>query len=183
MANEKVGSLSEVITQVLGSVDYLTDSPGGSQDVEGTVLAEIIGRSCGTVYTTGGSGSQSIGTTFEKITQIDSNGGSFGGVTPDAANNKISVSRGGSYMVSLQCSFSGSSNAEYTVAVYVGGSATTGLQFVRKLGTGGDVGSASCMGIVPISAGQDVEIYAKADAGSKDIDVSELQLSVFRLGP
>jgi len=126
-------------------------------------------------------GSQTLSTGWTKLTQFDSNGESQG-VTVDATNNKITLDTAGKYLTVVQLSFSGTGSVTWNLAVYWNGSIVAGACAERKLGTGGDVGSVSILGIVDASsAGNDIEVYVNPDGSSKDIVITHAQLTVHRL--
>jgi hypothetical protein len=132
------------------------------------------------IYTARGSTAQTgIGTSFVKLTGFASDGAAAD-ATPDQANNKITVNTTGTYQISLDVSFSGSSSATFSFEVYVNG-ASIDLGLQRKLGTAGDVGNSGCGGLAAITTGQDVEVYVKADGASKSITPVYLNLFVHRV--
>jgi hypothetical protein len=136
----------------------------------------------GMLYTTGGGGTQNPGVAYAKVTQLDSNGLSSTGVTPDATNNKITVSRTGIYTVFFQASFSGAINEPVMMRVYWNAVAQTHLTFRRVLGAGGDGGSASLVGLVDVTAADtEFDVRAKTDNASKAVVIQEAQLAVFRI--
>ena len=49
---------------------------------------------------------------------------------------------------------------------------------VRKLGTGGDVGSASLTGLVSLTAGDSIMIYVSSSDGGTSMTVHQSQLAV-----
>lgn len=136
----------------------------------------------GTIYTTGGSGTQNPGTSYAKLTQFDSNGLSSSGVTPDAANDKITVAQPGIYAVLFQVSFSGAVSEPVMMRVYWNNVGQEQCTFRRVLGAGGDTGSASIIGLVDVTAGgTDFDIRAKTDVTAKAVAVKEAQFAVFKI--
>lgn len=97
------------------------------------------------------------------------------GITADQANNKIILDIAGKYLVMFQVSFTGTGNTEFEFELYVDAVAT-GYRCSRKLGAGGDVGSASFLGLVDASALDDLEVYVNADGAAKAITVQDAQL-------
>jgi len=82
--------------------------------------------------------------------------------TSSTSGNTITVTDAGDYSVSLQISFSGGSSDTYFVEIYVDGVGTD-IKVERKLGTGGDTGSASLHGIVSVGAGEAISLYQSTD--------------------
>lgn len=103
-------------------------------------------------------------------------------MTADAANDKITVTATGLYHVAFQCSFSGDGLATIKWNVYTGSPlASTYIQCTRKLGTGGDIGSASCHGIITLTAGHDVEVWVTSDDATPTITPQDMQLACHRI--
>ena len=66
--------------------------------------------------------------------------------------------------------------------IYWNGVEQSQVGFQRKLGTGGDVGSASALGIVDASsASTDIDFYAKCDDALDVFDLVEGSLTVIRI--
>lgn len=124
-----------------------------------------------------------LSTSWEKIT------GSYQGVmessddiTPEISNCRIIVNHVGVLFCGIQASFSGSNNASIEGAVYVDGVRQEPIRFRRKLGTGGDVGSASASGIINVTGTPvDVEFFARADAGTPNFKLESGQIWVYGL--
>ena len=101
-------------------------------------------------------------------------------ITPDFNDDRITVNHVGVLFCGLQASFSGGNNAVVEGAIYVDGVRRESIRFRRKLGTGGDVGSASALGIINITGTPvDVELYAKADTGTPNFKLESGQVWVF----
>lgn len=132
------------------------------------------------IYTARGSTPQTgIGTSFVKLTGF-ANDGVSDGATADQANNRVTVDIAGTYQISLDVSFSGTLSTTFSFEIYVNG-ASVDIGMQRKLGTGGDVGIGACGRPVAIGAGQDVEVYVKADGSSKSITPVYMNLFVHRV--
>lgn len=91
------------------------------------------------------------------------------GPTPDYTNNEITINTAGVYRVDIDVDFSGTNSKTYLCAVYkdVGaGYVDAGLaRFKRKLGTGGDVGSAHMHGHVSLAATDKIAVYVWSTDG------------------
>lgn len=178
----KITAYSENTAPLLTDLAVMVDDPGGSPLTQKILLANLLALRFGMIYTTGGTGTQTPGTSYVKLTQFDSNGLASGNVTPDAANNKITLVDVGIYVILLQVSFQGSNSEPVMMRVYWNSVAQPQLTFRRVLGAGGDCGSASIMGVIDETAGStDVEIYVKTDTAAKTVDVKEAQLTVIRI--
>lgn len=92
----------------------------------------------------------------------------------------IESSGDGVYHITLSVSFSGTGNSTFTGKVFNSGVATT-VGFSRKLGTGGDVGSAGCSGLLDLSNGDELSVRFTSDSGSDTLNVWFCQLSIVRI--
>jgi len=133
-----------------------------------------------------GASAQSIvtGASYVKVTGFANNGESSN-CTADVANNKITITKTGYYMVSHNSSFTGdTNNVTYFVAAFLDGTEVDALHFVRKLGVAGDVGSASFSGILDVtSAPLDLDIRVRHDnGGSIEYTMEYANLTVTYLG-
>ena len=165
--------------------DLLTDLASQGLITNSTTAGVVPGSSIthGEIYLSGGTTNQTTNTTadtFDVITVWASNGES-NGTTPDQANNVITLDEAGTYLVGFSVSFSGTVQATFECRAYVNGVAQTQCSLERKLGTGGDVGSASFQGIVTATAGQDLDVRVAADTGSDTFTPSEMNLTVLRI--
>jgi hypothetical protein len=115
-----------------------------------------------------------------KVDGFTTNGQSSN-MTADASNDKLTVTHAGKYLVTLQCSFSGSSSSTVEIFIRSGSPvAETTVGFTRKLGTAGDVGSASCVGFIDCSVGDDIEAWVESDNTS--FTPQQMQLTAHRVG-
>ena len=180
MPDLKVSAMTEKVVPELDDLIYLVGDPSGSPASRKAVLGNLLALEFGQVYTTGGSGTQSPGASYVLCTQIDSNGLSSSGITPDQANNKITIANTGIYLVALQISFVGNNNATTKARIYWNGVAQTHLTLQRTMGAAAAVGSASVVGVVDVTSGAtDLDVRIQTTAGV--FDVNELQLLVTRI--
>ena len=84
-------------------------------------------------------------------------------MTPAFGSNQITIDVAGDYAVDLQMSFSGANSSTYNGTIYIN-AVPTSIEFTRKLGVGGDVGSASCHGIITCAATDVISAYIEGDA-------------------
>lgn len=162
----------------------LADNTSGAispQDLRDAILSCLSGF--GHISVLGGATAQgSITTTPVKVTAFAADGPSSADVTPAHGDDSITVSVAGKYAVGAQVSFSGTASKTFLFRIYVDGVIST-LGFQRKLGTGGDVGSA---GLPPccflsLTAGQVVTLYVHSSDGGTDITVVDGQLGLDRV--
>jgi len=100
--------------------------------------------------------------------------------TISTSTDDISVVGAGDYLVTSQISFSGSLSKTFIVEIYVEGVATD-IKCERKLGTGGDVGSASVCGIVTLAANDSVSLYHSSTDGGLTFTLQNGQFTLTRL--
>ena len=126
---------------------------------------------------------QTPGTSPEKIDQFTANLPAVG-LTPDHAQDRITVDAGsdGMYLIAAQVSFSGTNNAGFHVYIYKNGATTGPFAFHRKLGAGGDIGSASILGLVSLVEADFIELWVAAETGTPNFTVEDSQLVMVRIG-
>ena len=129
----------------------------------------------------GVAGEATVDGTPRQIAGWNINGLSYDCVA-DHTTDDITIATAGVYEVNLTVSFSGSASKTYVVEIYKNG-LTTGFAFERKLGTGGDVGSASCNGLVSCIPTDTIEAWQSSTDGGSAMILSEAQLLVHRVGP
>ncbi len=182
-ASTSAKGIIEIATEaeaVSGSSTTLAVTPAGltaHQDyalLEHLDFASIYNNSTGSVVV-------SFSTSWQKLT------GSFQGdgihcshTAPDWANDKIVLNGVGTFFAGFQLSFSGGNNAVIEAALYLDGARQESIRFRRKLGAGGDVGSASAQGVIQTTgSNMDLEIYVRADADTPDLKVESGQLYLY----
>ena len=134
----------------------------------------------GTLYVTGNStGESTVDATPRKIAALATKGVESG-LTVDTAGNQITIDTAGDYLVISTISFSGTLTKTFNVTIYKNTS-TTNLALERKLGTGGDVGSAAVSGIVTCAADDDISLYQSSTDGGTAFTALDAQLSVVRV--
>jgi hypothetical protein len=99
--------------------------------------------------------------------------GPLRGITADVADataDHLTVARTANYLVTMFVSFSGSNNAVAEGSIFVDGVEST-VKFYRKLGTGGDVGTATAQGILALTAAEEVSLRFTSDGNGDTINV------------
>ena len=135
----------------------------------------------GTLYVTGNSsGESTVDATPRKIAALATKGVEVG-LTVDTAGSQVTIAVAGDYMVVGTISFSGTLSKTFNVAIYKNTS-TTNFALERKMGTGGDVGSAAVSGIVTCAATDDISLYQSSTDGGTAFTALDAQLSVMRIG-
>jgi hypothetical protein len=92
------------------------------------------------------------GAGYTLLTHFDTNGAAAN-MTPDQANNKITITIPGIYKVSGAMSFaSGTANVTFFASAFAGGVEQDNVHWTRKAATSTDVGSAGLVGLVTVSS-------------------------------
>lgn len=124
------------------------------------------------------------GATYIKYTGFTDNGVS-NNCTADAANDKITITKLGKYSIDSTFNFSsGTNNTTFFAGVFINGVEQDNIHFTRKVGTAGDVGSASATGFINItSVPIDLDFRFRHDVGAAvNITVSYANLNINYLG-
>lgn len=134
-----------------------------------------------------GVAAQSIatGATYTKLTAYTDNGHTLN-LTPDAANDKITITKTGYYHLNCSLNFmSGSANIVWHMAPFLNGVEEDEIHVNRKTTVAGDVGGASMSGVVVVNAVPvDLDIRARHDSGGAvNITVTYSNLNVVKIAP
>lgn len=124
------------------------------------------------------------GATYTKSTAFTDNGFSAN-CTPDAANDKITITKTGLYRVEGTCSFTtNTNNVVVKGTVFLGGSEQDQIHWERKIGTASDIGNAGFTGIIDVtSANTDIDLRFAHDAGADiTVTIKYANLNVSYLG-
>ena len=136
------------------------------------------------IYVDDNSVVQSIasGASYVKITSFASDGNSSN-CTSDATNDKVTVTTTGTYHATVSCSFTATgSNTNWFGAIFVDGVEQSNCHFERKIGTGGDYGSATVSGLINVTATKDVDFRLRHDGSTQDVTVRYCNLMVHLVG-
>lgn len=120
----------------------------------------------GGIHVHDNSTSQAIpaGATYTKINQFVDNDTISNNITPDAANDKITITKNGKYSIFGSLNFKDGANVEWWATVFVDGVEQDEVHLNRKMGAGGDVGSGSQLGTFEVTnAPIDVDVRVRHD--------------------
>jgi hypothetical protein len=206
-----LGKYNPLIISATNNVGISTTTPTAKLDVQGLGSANPIlivsndkdatGDSTFTVTKTGciqyrgtyagiyvadASTAQAIatGTTYTKSTAFTTNG-SASNCTSDAANDKITITKTGHYLVNCPVSFSaGTSNVVWKMTAFWNNVEQSQIHTTRKISTGGDVGSTTITGILNVtSVPTDLDIRFRHDqGGSENVTVVYSNLTAIYIG-
>jgi hypothetical protein len=150
--------------------EVATDKPYG-------ILQAVDGDTSSPVMT------QAVNATPAILTQWNTEG-LTSGVAVDSSTGLVTVTNTGIYEINMSISFSGTLSKTFVFEIYTNDISAspqptaTGFKMVRKLGTGGDVGSASLSGLVNLTAGDSIMIYVSSSDGGTSVTVHQSQLAV-----
>ncbi len=144
-----------------------------------SAYGEIYAHDYGTAISVSSSG-------FTKIDSFSVNGESLN-MTPDHPNNCIRVDVAGTYMVMISIVAEngtvGAQVVEFSMFKINGGVEFLNIHSHRSLAASvGEKGSISISGIVSLIAGEEVDVWASSDGGAKNIVISDITLSLRRIG-
>lgn len=128
----------------------------------------------------GVTGESVVDATPRKVAAWNVDGVANGTTVDSTTGNDITIVTPGVYKVDVSISFTGTSSKTYQLEIYKNG-LTTGFAVDRKLGTSGDVGSASIHGIMACVATDTIEVYQSTSDGGSALTVTEAQLTVARV--
>ena len=170
MADTRTTGLDPNTAPLMTDLLMMIDDPGGSAANQKITFANAKAHEFGQIYAHDGSDTQNPGVAYALITQWLSDGLSSAGVTPDQANNKISIAATalGIYRVTLNLSYSGTGSSDWVCAVFWDGTECDQVEFQRKLGTGGDVGSGGAIGFVDVTSAGDFDVRVRSDGAGDD---------------
>jgi hypothetical protein len=159
------------------------DDPSGVPVASRSTIESILDLAQGGIgsisHALGSTDSTSVGTGYVKINNTAWDASvSTGDVVASHANGEITAATAGTYLVGATIGFGGSINTTFTFAVHVDGVEQPQLAVVRKLGSGGDVGSANLDGAVVLTAGQVADLRVKADGAGKSMDMESGNLTI-----
>lgn len=140
---------------------------------------EIYAHDYGTAISVSNSG-------FTKVNSFSVNGESLN-MTPDHTNNCIKVNVAGTYMVMISIvaenGVGGAQVVEFSMFKNNGSVEFPNIHSHRNLAaTTGEKGSISISGIVRLVAGEEVDVWASASGGAQNITVSDITVSLRRIG-
>lgn len=154
---------------------YIKDDAG----VETQLAAVVVAHGFMSVVANGAA-EGTTDATPRKVTGFDTDGLEANMTVDSTTGNDITADVAGTYWVFAQISFSGTGSREFHIQPYLDG-ASTGIEGHRKLGTGGDVGSASCAGLIAMAQGEALSLYHWSSDGGSAFTADDGQLVAFRI--
>jgi hypothetical protein len=184
MADTKVSALTQLTgTPAITDELYIVDDPGGSPLSKNISVGDLLTLDAAQIYATGAAGTQTPNTSYALMTQWASNGAALGGATADQANNKITVTNDGVYLVFYSCSFTGSDGSVVNAAVFWNAVEQTQTTAEIELDTGADAAIVTGAGLVDVTTGStDFDLRVKCDGAADVFDLLEGSMVVVRIG-
>lgn len=176
----KLTQLTEITSPTPSDIVYLVNDPAGTPTSKKITVDNLLSLRYAQLYTHDGAGSQTVSTTYDKVTQWGNNG-LANGLTPDAVNNKITLPTTGNYYVVCNMSFTGTQNTTVTAAIFLNDVEQTQGEFQRKL-SNNDIGAGgfSCV-IDSESNNLDLDVRVKFDSASNVFALKQGQFLAFRI--
>ena len=159
----------------------------GSLPGENAYLPNAVSMQYGQVYAEPSTGTSTslITGTWTQLAVFESDGLSSNGVTPDQANDQITLTIAGVYFVNFGVSLeapNGTATA-YHLEVALDGVRQSQVSSKRALNSSGAIiGSMSASGIVQATAGQNLTLEALTEDANRVLHTHEVQLSAIKVG-
>ncbi len=181
MADAKIEELNELLAPADDDEIVIDDVTATRETKRIKVQNFLSALEYGELYVQDGSGSQTMSSGgYTKINQFLTNGLSSDHITPDHTSDVLTVSRTGVYSARFSISFTGTNGVVWDVALFLDGVEThievehTIVASVRI--SGGAQGYLDVTG-QPV----DVDLRAKPDGASKDIEVLHASITLERI--
>jgi hypothetical protein len=119
------------------------------------------------IYVSDGVTAQSIpnGAIYTKLTAFTTNGSSSN-CTADVANDKITITKAGKYLVNCVVSgFDGVAGAEFKMALFKAGVEQNNIHATNKFNAGSEIDNMEMCGIINALANEDIDVRIKHDGG------------------
>lgn len=166
---------------VSGAYRHLTLAASG---VTPAIVSAGDAGTYGNIYVVDGVTAQSIpnGASYTKLTPFTNNGASSD-CTVSAANDQITLTRAGKYMVDIAWSGAvGTANVTVDFAGFLDSTELNQVHASRKFSSL-DIGALSCSGIITATANQVLTLQAKHDNGAAvNVTTHDCSMNVFWLG-
>jgi hypothetical protein len=187
---ETGASANSLYVEADGDVGMGVTNPSQKLQVDGNVLADNVRLNAydyGELYENAGSPGTTItvttaGTYYGWVSATAGDSNNITSDVADATADHLTIATAGTYYISIHVSFSGTATAVVECALFVNGTENEHIEIYRKLGTAGDVGSASAGGIEVLSASDELSVRCTSDGNNDDIDVWSMNLAVMGIG-
>jgi len=180
----KISTYAEDATPTQDDNVVTVDDIGGTPATKRAALKNLFPAvsGYGLISVTGNTTAQTSISGSTIVDQFDTDGASTAAVTPDQSTGVLTLETAGKYLVGFQASFSGTASNEMLFQVYVGGVAVVSCVCRHTLDGSGNPASASAVGVVTATAGQDIDLRV-TPTGTADCLVEDGQLWAVYMGP
>ena len=168
-----------------GTVSGVTPTASAHLATKEYVDSKIINNIGGRLILTN-PGTVTVGTAgdYYRIDETNMDTGTWDGttainITTDEATGTFTIDETGYYHISVTTSFGGSISALVQIHTFVDGVQQVS-GFDRKLGTGGDTGSASFIDFQYLTTGSEIDIRVTSDGNGDDVDFEHITFVVIR---
>lgn len=124
---------------------------------------------------------QTIGTSFQKVSQLTSKGQESGVIVDNVTDFDIQVGTTGVYLCLVSLSFSGTANTTFQISTFKNNVQQMVSKITRKIGSGGDVGDSAGVGMISCAADDLLDVRVIADGTGKSFLVEDGQFNVLRI--
>ena len=165
--------------------EHLGETQAETEDLQTRLEAaeaEIVRLSIGAygmLSVKGGTAEQDVETTYVKLTGFNSAPVSKN-LTADFGNDRFIVPEG-TYSTVFQSSFSGTVSTEFEFVLFRN-DVEQPIGCHRTLGTGGDVGSCSFVGLIKCDEDTELDVRVKANGLLKAVTPVDMQFTIVRIG-
>ena len=160
----------------------------GDVHIDGDLFFETDGSGLpyGEIYVRDNTATTSTSTTKTQILIFDTNGLS-NAMTPDHAQDHITVVKAGVYKIDTSISIKNSSGSAHVINVEMyknnGTVVFNNIHAGRNLGTGSDVGNLTMSGLVDLAVNDTIEIWITSDSGAaRTVTVEDINFSAIQVG-
>ena len=150
--------------------------------VSGTTLLLGADNEYGSMYDTSTTAA-TVGTAWAEIGDYEGSTVSSSNVVFSDANDYMTISTAGTYLIRYSVSFMGAAITWQTAVAIGDGTATTDTKYGimdRHIGNSADVGNASGTALVSVSSGDKVYLVAKASAASSSFTIKYAQVTIVK---
>ena len=160
----------------------------GNVHIDGDLFFETTGSGLpyGEIYARDNTATTSTSTTKTQVLIFDTNGLS-NAMTPDHAQDHITVVKAGIYKIDTSISIKNSSGSAHVISVEMyknnGTAVFNNIHAGRNLGTGSDVGNLTMSGLVDLAVNDTIEIWITSDSASaRTVTVEDINFSAIHIG-
>ena len=131
----------------------------------------------------GGSTAQtSISATPAKVTGFTTDGLHAGALTHNAANDKLTATVAGTYLIVWSCSFYGTTAKTFLGEIYAGGAAVAFGRWRNLTGTSPAVTNAVGVALASLTVNDDIEAYISSTDGGTSFTPVDMILAAIKIG-